>query len=434
MAQEEELFMGKTYRERLIDTLNHRDPGKVVVDFGSTSVTGININAMVKLRKGLGLEDRILTMDEPLQLLGQVDEDLRQAVGAGVVGISNGYTIFGYQNRDWKEWTLHNGLKMMVSEEFRTTTDEQGNTYLYAQGNTNYPPAGKMPKDGFFFDNITRSHATAEDDDLNAREDYKDDFNVFTDEQLRFIEKSVNDVYNNTGYGMIYNGALCGIGDFALVPGPHVCEPKGIRDLQEFMMVHHLDPDYVHEIYQMQLEVGLKNAELLYQAAGDKIQAVYISGTDFGLQRGPYMALEAFQEFYKPVYTKMNNWIHEHTQWKTFYHSCGSIVTFLKDFHECGIDILNPVQTTAAGMDPKMLKEQWGDKFTFWGGGINTQKTLPFGTPEECYNETMERLKIFAPGGGFVFNTVHNIQGQTPMENMLAMFQAVKDYNAKIAE
>ena len=424
--------MEKTSRERLIDTLNHRDPGRVVLDLGSSSITGININALVKLRRGLGLPDKVLTMDEPLQLLGRVDEDVRSAVGVDVVGISNGYTIFGYKNRDWKEWTLHNGLKMMVSEEFRTTKDDAGNTYIYAKGDTRFPPAGKMPKNGFFFDNITRSDTAADDDDLDARRDYKDDFAVFSDEDLRYIQDSVEDIWNNTGYGMIYNGALCGIGDFALVPGPHVCEPKGIRDLQEFMMVHHMDPDYIHDLFEMQLEYALKNAELMYQAVGDKIQAVYISGTDFGLQRGPYMSLEAFREFYKPIYTRINGWIHEHTQWKTFFHSCGSIVTFLKDFHECGIDILNPVQTTAADMDPVMLKRDWGDKFVFWGGGINTQYTLPFGTPEECYNEAMERLKIFAPGGGFIFNTVHNIQGQTPMENMVAMFKAVDDYNRQI--
>ena len=425
--------MAKTSRERLIDTLNHRDPGRVVVDIGSTSITGININALVKLRRGLGLEERMLTMDEPLQLLGRVDEDLRQAVGADVMGVSNDLTIFGYKNRDWKEWTLHNGLTMKVSEEFRTTTDDAGNTYIYAQGDTSVPPAGRMPKNGFFFDNITRSDATADDDDLDARRDFADDFAEFTDEQLRTIQDHVEEIYNNTGYGMIYNGALCGIGDFALVPGPHVKNPKGIRDLQEFMMVHHIDPDYIHDLYEFQLEVALKNAKLLFQAVGNKIQSVYISGTDFGLQRGPYMSLEAFQEFYKPIYTKINGWIHEHTEWKTFFHTCGSIVTFLKDFHECGIDILNPVQTTAFGMDPVMLKRDWGDKFVFWGGGINTQQTLPFGTPEECYNEAMERLKIFAPGGGFVFNTVHNIQGQTPMENMVAMFQAVKDYNDQFA-
>ena len=148
--------MAKTSRERLIDTLNHRDPGKVVLDLGSTSITGININALVKLRHGLGMADKVLTMDEPLQLLGRVDEDVRSALGVDVVGISNGCTIFGYRNRDWKEWTLHNGLKMMVSEEFRTTEDDAGNTYIYAKGDTRYPPAGKMPKNGFFFDNITR--------------------------------------------------------------------------------------------------------------------------------------------------------------------------------------------------------------------------------------------------------------------------------------
>lgn len=421
-------------RERLIKTLNHQDPGRVVVDLGSTSITGININALVKLRKGMGLEERILTMDEPFQLLGRVDEDLLEVIGADVMGVSNGNTIFGFRNRDWKEWTLHNGLKMKVSEEFRITRDEQGNTYIYPQGDTSVPPAARMPKDGFFFDNITRSDTRADSEELNAREDYKDDFAVFNDEQLRIVEEQVNDIYRNTGYGMIYNGSLCAIGDFALVPGPHVKHPKGIRNLEEFMVVHYTDPDYVHELFEMQLETALKNAELLYQAVGDKIQAVYISGTDFGLQRGPYMSLESFQTFYKPIYTKINKWIHEHTEWKTFYHSCGSIVTFLQDFYECGVDILNPVQTTAEGMDPLMLKKQWGDKFVFWGGGSDTQQVLPFGTPEECYNDTMQRLEIFAPGGGYVFNTIHNIQGQTPMENMVAMFRAVKDYNDKIVK
>jgi len=418
-----------TSRERLIETLNHRDPGQVVVDLGSTAVSGIHIRAMENLRRGLGMEERLLTMDEPLQMLGRVDSDLRRAYGADIMGISNGGTIFGFKNRDWKEWTHESGMKMLVSEEFRTTRDEKGCTYIYAQGDTDYPPAGFMPKGGFFFDNITRSQATAEDEDLNAREDFKDDFGILTDEQLRLIEESVNRAWNDTDCGLIYNGALCGIGDFALVPGPHVKEPKGIRDLPEFMMAHKLNPQYIHDIFGMQLEVGLKNAKLLYQAAGNKIQAAYICGTDFGLQRGPYMSADSFREFYKPYFTRINAWVHQNTQWKTFFHSCGSIVTFLQDFHECGADILNPVQISAAGMDPQWLKKEWGDKFVFWGGGINTQQTLPFGTPEECYRETMEHLRIFAPGGGYVFNTVHNIQSQTPTENMLAVVQAIRDYN-----
>ena len=104
---------------------------------------------------------------------------------------------------------------------------------------------------------------------------------------------------------------------------------------------------------------------------------------------------------------------------------------FIPDFYEAGVDILNPVQLSAAGMDGKKLKEQWGDKFTFWGGGVDTQKTFPFGTPEEVYAEVTERLTLFAKGGGFVFNPIHNIQGQTSAENILAMFKAIDDFNAR---
>ena len=173
----------------------------------------------------------------------------------------------------------------------------------------------------------------------------------------------------------------------------------------------------------------LKNAELIYQACGNKIQAIYVSGADFGTQNGPYMSLESFRKFYKPYHTRINLWIHEHTQWKTFFHSCGAVADFLQDFYESGVDILNPVQLSARGMDGKMLKEQWGDKFVFWGGGVDTQKTLPYGTPEEVYAQVQERLRIFGKGGGYVFGSIHNIVAKTPIENIMAMVEAVRDFN-----
>lgn len=424
-------MMNLTGRERFIRTLNHQNPGKVVVDLGSTAITGIHVSALNDLRNALRLEKHLPVVEDPLQMLGHVDEDLNLAVGGDVVGISNNYTIFGFRNEKWQKFTFRTGLEMLVSGYFNPTSDADGNLYLYPQGDNSVPPCARMPKSGFFFDNITRSDAKADDDDLDARRDFKDDFGILTDDQLRFIEESVRYYTNETDFGLIYNGALLSIGDFAVIPGPSVKDPRGIRDLPEFMMAHYLNPSYVHEIFEMHLEAALQNARLLYEACGNKIQAVYISGTDFGLQRGPYMAPECFREFYKPVYKKLNDWIHRNTTWKTFFHSCGSVVDFLPDFYECGVDILNPVQTTAAGMDPAYLKANWGDKFVFWGGGINTQKTLPFATPRECYEETLQNLKIFAPGGGYVFNTVHNIQAGTPVENILAMYQAVKDYNQK---
>lgn len=418
-----------TSRERLIETLNHRETDKVVVDMGATTITGINANALAKLRTALGLEERKIKINEPLQLLGMVEDDVRAALGIDVVDITNNMTMFGFENKGWKPWKLQSGLEVEVPENFNTTVDEKGNTYLYAQGDMNYPPASVLPKDGYFFDHINRGSIDFDEDTTGGREDFKDDFAVFNEDELRRIEDRCNYFYNNTDYGLIGGGALAGLGDFAMIPGPNVKEPKGIRDIPDFMMAHQICPNYIHEIYEYQTEVALKNAELFKQACGNKIQAIIISGTDFGTQNGPFMSLDSFREFYKPYYKKINDWVHANTEWKTFYHTCGSIVTYLQDFYEMGVDILNPVQLSAHGMDGKMLKEQWGDKVTFWGGGVDTQKTLPFGTPDEVYREVSERLRLFNKGGGFVFNTVHNIQGQTSAENMMAMFQAIKDYN-----
>lgn len=418
-----------TSRERLIRTLNHQETDKVVLDLGATPITGINANALAKLRTALGLEERKVKISEPGQLLGMVEDDVRVALGVDVVGISANMTKYGFENKGWKPWKLQSGLDVEVPEKFNTTVDEAGNTYMYAQGDLNFPPAAVMPKNGFYFDNIERGDHDFDEDTVGGREDFKDDFRVMNDEQVKRIEDSCNWYYENTEYGMIAGGAIAGLGDFALVPGPSVKQPKGIRSVTDFMMAHMICPDYIHEIYEYHTEVALKNAELFKQACGDKIQAIIISGTDFGTQNGPFMSLDTFREFYKPYYKKINDWVHKNTNWKTFYHSCGAVSSFLQDFYEMGVDILNPVQLSAKGMDAQMLKKEWGDKFVFWGGGVDTQKTLPFGKPEEVYDEVMERLKLFSKDGGFVFNTVHNIQGQTTAENMMAMYQAVCDFN-----
>lgn len=420
-----------TSRERFIQTLNHIEPEKVVVDMGSTAVTGIHANALHQLRRALNLEEKTVKVGEPLQLLGEVEEDVRQALDLDIVGVSTGMNLFGFSNKGRKPWTLESGLRVDVSTDFNTTVDEQGRHYLYPQGDLSVPPSGMLPKDGFFFDNITRGTIEFDEDTEGAAEDFKDDFALITDDQLRELERQCDYYYNNTDYGLIYCSAIASIGDFAIVPGPNVKHPKGIRDLADFMMAHQICPDYIHEMFEMQVEIGLKNAEMVRQACGDKIQVIQISGTDFGTQNGPFMSLDAFREFYKPHFTKINEWVHKNTSWKTFYHSCGAIATYLQDFYEAGADILNPVQLSAVGMNGKELKEKWGDKFVFWGGGIDTQHTLPFDTPEAVYNETMERLKLFSKGGGFIFNTIHNIQSPTTAENLLAMFQAIADFRNK---
>lgn len=418
-----------TSRERLKKTLNHDDPGKVVVDLGSTLVTGISASALVKLKRHLGLDDKPVKISDPFQVLGEVEEDLRKALGVDVVGIASPITMFGYKNEKWKPWRLNDGAEVLVGENFNTSTDKEGNLYIYPQGDTSVQPSARMPKGGFYFDNIVRQEPIDEDN-LNGRADFADDFQIFTDDILRSIEEQVNYYYNNTSYGLNGGNFVATLGDFASLPGPAIKKPKGIRSPEEWLIAHYTYPDYVKEVYDFYTEVAIKNLELYKQAVGDKIQVIQISGTDFGTQRSEIMSPDLYREFYKPYHKTLNDWVHKNTNWKTFYHTCGSVVKLLDDFVESGVDIINPVQCSANGMDPNFLKQKYGDKLTFWGGGIDTQSTLPFGTPDEVKAQTLERLNIFAPGGGFVFNTIHNIQQPTQVENIVAIFEAIKQYNS----
>jgi uroporphyrinogen-III decarboxylase len=135
------------------------------------------------------------------------------------------------------------------------------------------------------------------------------------------------------------------------------------------------------------------------------------------------------REIWLPRYRKINDWIHGNTKWKTFKHSCGAIEPLIETFIDSGFDCLNPVQCSADGMAPEGLKDKHGSRITFWGGGVNTQQTLPFGSPGEVKAEVLERCRVFAPGGGFVFNAIHNVQALTPVENVVAMIDAVHEYN-----
>jgi len=247
----------------------------------------------------------------------------------------------------------------------------------------------------------------------------------YTDEELGWLQKQADDLYRHTDKALVGCWWQGGIGDIALVPGLSVARPKGIRDPQRWYEMLVEKPEYAQEIFALQTEVALENLKLYRQAVGDKIEVIVVSGTDFGAQRGPLISPRMYRDLWKPFHRRINDWVHEHTGWRTFYHTCGSIVAFLDDLIEAGVDIINPVQCSAAGMEAAALKAQYGGRLVFWGGGVNTQQTLPFGTPEQVRQEVAERIRIFNPGGGFVFNTIHNIQAKTPTANVLALFETV---------
>ena len=221
------------------------------------------------------------------------------------------------------------------------------------------------------------------------------------------------------------------LGDIALVPAPFLTHPKGIRDVAEWYMATAVNQEYVDEVFRRQSDIALQNLALLKDAVGDVLDVVVVCGTDFGTQESSFCSTGTFDHLWLPHYRKMNDWIHENTEWKTFKHSCGAVEEFIPHFVEAGFDILNPVQCTARGMSEEILKHRHGDRITFWGGGVNTQKTLPFGTPDEVRAEVMRRCEVFSPGGGFVFNTIHNIQALTPVENVVAMVDAIREFNGE---
>jgi len=385
----------------------------------------MSVKAVTVLRKELlGDENYRVKVHEPYQMSGEIDEALFEAIGIDVMGVMSPRTMFGFTNTDWKPFTLFDGTEVLVPGDFNVTDDGHGGYYIYPCGDTSVPPSGRMPRDGYYFDAVCRQ-GEIDEDKLDPADNLVE-FGLLTDEDIaHYVRQADAAVAKNKGAILSVPGTS--FGDIALVPACWMKETPGIRDVEEWYISTVARRDYVYKVFEGQLEIALKNLAPLAEALGDRVQAALVTGTDFGTQRGPFISPAAYRDLYKPFHKTVNDFIHAHTNWKTFIHTCGSVVALLPDFIEAGFDILNPVQCSAEGMDPQRLKSEFGKDLVFWGGGVDTQKTLPFGTPDEVYREVRRRIEIFNEGGGFVFNTIHNIQANTPVENMLAMLKALAD-------
>jgi hypothetical protein len=367
---------------------------------------------------------------EPYQMLGEVGADLREAMGIDVVGLSPRTTLFGFENGGWREFRTFWGQDVLVPEGFQTSLDENGDLLIYPEGDRAARPSGRMPKEGFFFDTIVRQEPIDE-----RRLDPRDNLEEFAPFDAKDVAywKEQAEALSGTTSGVIANVGGTALGDIALVPAPWMKDPKGIRDVAEWYMTTLARQDYVHAIFDRQTEIAVDRLRALHEIVGEMVQAVFVCGTDFGTQSSQFCSAATFRELYLPYYRRMNDWIHRNTGWKTFKHSCGSVEPLIESFADAGFDILNPVQVNAARMEPERLKREHGARVVFWGGGADTQKVLPFGTPQEVEEHVLRQCETFSRGGGFVFNTVHNIQANVPVENVAAMVRAVRRFNGAAA-
>jgi hypothetical protein len=428
-----------TGRERVLKALNYEPVDRVPVDLGGTVTSGAQVSVVAKLRQALGLDKAMpfasqneamgVKIIDPYQMLGEVAVDLLEILGIDVVNLPGPKNHFGFENTDWKPWKTFDGTNVLVPEKFNIEPEPNGDILQYPQGDKSVPASGRMPRGGFYFDAIVRQEAIDE-----ARLDPADNLEEFvpiSDEDLKIYKQRARELYDNTDLAIAAGFPGTAFGDIALVPAAGLKHPKGIRDIEEWYISTVSRREYVKDVFAGQTEIALKNLERIYEAVGNKVHIVFMDGTDLAAQNTLFCSPDSYKELYLPFSRKLNDWIHTHTKWKTMKHCCGGCEPLIEGFIEAGFDILNPIQTSAKGMDPQLLVEKYGGRIVFWGGGVDTQQVLPFGEPEQVRRQVAERLEIFNARNGFVFSAIHNIQCNTPVENVIAMFEALGRQVAK---
>lgn len=275
-----------------------------------------------------------------------------------------------------------------------------------------YPPSAIMPL-GCYFINATERQEYVDDEAITP-EDNLEEFGPVSDEDLQYYKKTVEQAAA-TGKAVVASFGGTALGDIAFVPGMGLKNPKGIRNVAEWYMSTAMRRDYVQTVFEKQTDIAIANYQRLWDTVGEKVDVVFTCGTDFGTLDSQFCSLDTFRKLWLPHYKRMNDWIHEHTTWKVFKHTCGAILPVLPGLVEAGLDIINPVQINAKDMDSVVLKKEYGSQVTFWGGGIDTQRILPNATPEEVRSHVLQKCEILGKDGGFIFNAVHNIQANAPV-------------------
>lgn len=411
-------------KERVWNALNHRGGTPVPVDFGATTVTGIHCRIVEQLRKYYGLADKPVRIVDPFQMLGEVDEELQERMGVNLVPLFGRKNMFGIDESEVHEQITPWGQKVLIAKGIDMTPDAEGDVYIYPEGDRSVSPSAVMPEGCYFINAIERQQPI--DEALLSYQDNLEEYALLNESDLAYWKQAAGKAAV-TGKAVVAGFGGTALGDVAFIPAMGLKHPKGIRSVAEWYMSTLIRPDFVHALFEHQTDLAIRNYEMLWNTVGDQVDVVFTCGTDFGTQDSQFCSEDVFRELWLPYYKRLNDWIHTHTTWKIFKHSCGAVLPLIPAMIDSGFDILNPVQINAKDMDSKVLKEQFGDQLVFWGGGIDTQCVLAFGTKEEVRRQVMEQCEILGKDGGFVFNTVHNIQANVPVENVITMIETLNE-------
>ncbi len=402
--------MGMTSRERVLMALAHEETDRVPIDLGSSRSTGINANAYNRLKEYMGITTDTILFDVK-QLLALPDHDLLRRLGGDVVILPRLVPSIGIRIDEYKPGKLPlGGGDCMVAKAFEPLELPDGSLAVLNKEGT---VIAKRPAKGLYFDDVYHPLAECEDEaEIDAM-----DLPGITDEEMAYQRKQAKDLYENTEF------AISGATSFSLFE-------KGWKDwgYENFLVNLYTEPELIEYYLDKLTDAYIVMMERYLDAVGDYVQIVQ-SNDDFGSQNGMLISPELYRKYFKPRHAKINAAIKKKNKnVHISLHSCGSIYPIMGDIIESGFDILNPVQKECANMDPVQIKKEFGDKLTIWGGACSTQTTMTHGTVDDIIKEAQDMIKVYAPGGGFVFGAIHNIQADIVPEKITALFETALKY------
>jgi len=401
-------------RERIILSINHKQPDKVPVDLGSSTVTGISATAYNNLKKYLKVESPTRIYDV-IQQLANVDMGIIDLFGVDALDINR----VSAENNDWYVVSLGDGSNAEYPSWFRPVKVEDGSWYTKDEQGI---LISKMSAGATFFDQMYYPYESGYPETFNNLKDalkkiswivHSHASNLNTNELIaRLLE-----LKESTNKALVMSGGvkLLEYGFF-------------IRRMDNFLMDMITDQEKVSEMLDILVDMHLASLEKKCRTLGNIVDVIRF-GDDLGMTSGPFMDPDTFRKLLKPRYKILCDYVKKNSKMKIFLHSCGSIKQYIPDLIEAGFDILNPVQTNCYDMDPLELKREFGKDITFWGGGIDTSSVINRGTPEEVRKDVLNRCEIFSKDGGFVFAPIHNILSEVPPQNIVAAYNAVREFN-----
>ena len=397
-----------TSRERVLTALRHEEPDRVPVDFGGMRSTGIALQAYVRLKEFLGYKKSRPRLYDLMQWLAEPEEPMLQRLGGDVVQLHRYQPTFGIAIDEWRQWKTPDGIPCLVPAEFRPARNKQGEWEVRENGRV----IAKMPADGHWFDQVYFPLAEA-----NTFSDI-DRFEIpkVTDAEVNYLRREAKRLHDETNF------AILGAFGANLLEGGHFD-----WGYQKFMTVLSENCALAEYYLDRLTESHIECLRRYLPAVKNYIQVIQV-GDDLGMQTGPQISPQMYREIFKPRHSRIYHFIKQNSDLFVFLHTCGSVYALIPDLIEAGVDIFNPVQIGAAGMEPARLKREFGRHLVFWGGGCDTQTTLLRGSVADVQQEVKKLIGIFAPGGGFVFTQVHNILREIPPEKIIVMYDAARQY------